>query len=286
MELIRKSTILFFLTVNLVYSQTDVIYDAPDQVVWHKQSQTWFVSNLGGGISLAEDENAWITRLDKDGKVLNKVWIGKKEKMHAISGMTITKNYLFACDRNGVYKINIKEAKVDEFYKLEGAKFVNDIVRAKNGDLYVSDFFGNKIYKITEKTKEIEVWLETSRLESPDGLYMEKDKLIVGSWGVLKTLNTFETTKFGDLLSIDLKTKKITSLVKEIGNIEGITKSGKHYYITDWASGKVLKVDAKKKTVEVFISGLSHPTDPNYSEELNVLGFPQHGTNQVLFIKL
>ena len=259
-------------------------YDAPDQVVWHAPSKTWFVSNLGGGISLEKDNNGWITRTDAKGNVLDPFWIGKKEKMHAPSGMTITNDFLYVVDRDGVYEIDIENKKVATFFPIPTGEFLNDIVRASNGDLYVSDFFADKIYKITYANKKVEVWLETKRLEAPDGLYMNKDKLIVASWGVLSNPGTFDTSKLGDLLSVDLKTKKITTLVKEVGNLEGVTKVGKYYYITDWASGKLLKVNVNKKQVIDFISGLKNPTDPDFSQELNVIAFPQHGTNQVLFV--
>lgn len=262
------------------------IYDAPDQAVWHAPTKTWFVSNLGGGISLDRDNYAWITKTDAEGNVIDPFWIDKKQGLHAVSGMIVTENLLFACDRDGVYEIDIAEGKIKNFYKLDGGEFINDIAMADNGDLYISDFFGNKIYKIPADTKIPEVWLKTPRLESPDGLYMDNGKLVVGSWGVLKEPNSFDTTKLGDLLSIDLETKEISVLVKELGNLEGITKAGDYFYITDWASGKVLKVNPEENSVVTFISGLSHPTDPNYSKELNTLAFPQHGTDQVLFIKL
>ncbi|MFO1433041.1 MAG: hypothetical protein U1F76_23530 [Candidatus Competibacteraceae bacterium] len=29
--------------------------DAPEAAFWHAESRTWFVSNLGGGLSLARD---------------------------------------------------------------------------------------------------------------------------------------------------------------------------------------------------------------------------------------
>ncbi len=267
-------------------SNADNAYDAPDQVVWHAPSKTWFVSNLGGGISLDKDSFGWITQTDQKGNIIHPFWIGKEEGMHAPSGMTITDDYLYVCDREGVHEIDIAKREIIKFYPLEGGEFINDIVRSSNGDLYISDFFGNKIYKIPAATGKAEVWLETEKLQAPDGLYMEKDKLIVASWGVLSKPGTFETSKLGDLLSVDLKTKKITTLIKEVGNLEGITRAGKYYYITDWAAGKLLKVNIKKGKVIDFISGLSHPTDPDFAAELNVLAFPQHGTNQVLFIQL
>jgi len=284
---IIASTVLIFLIVFHLNAQNNKeAYDAPDQAVWHAPSRTWFVSNLGGGISLERDNYGWVARTDEKGIILEPFWMGKEEGFHAPSGMTITDDYLYVCDRDGVYEIDIDKEKIVTFYTLPGGEFINDIARASNGDLYISDFFGNRIYKISFKTKEVEIWLETDKLQAPDGLYMDKNKLIVACWGVLSTPGTFETSKYGDLLSIDLKTKAIKMLVREVGNLEGITKAGKYYYITDWAAGKLLRVNPKKKKVIDFISGLKNPTDPDFSSELNVLAFPQHGTNQVLFVKL
>ncbi len=267
-------------------SSEEKAYDAPDQAVWHAPSKTWFISNLGGGISLERDNYGWITRTDEKGNITDPYWIGKNEGMHAPSGMIATAEFLYVCDRDGVHQINIVKQKITAFYPLPGGEFINDIAMASNGDLYISDFFGNRIYKLPADTRKAEVWLETDALQAPDGLYMDNDKLIVACWGILSNPGTFETSKPGDLLSVDLKTKQITTLVKNVGNLEGITKAGKYYFITDWAAGKLLKVDTKKKTVVDFITGLSNPTDPCFSPELNVIAFPQHGTNQVLFIDL
>jgi hypothetical protein len=52
---------------------------------------------------------------------------------------------------------------------LPGAKFVNDVAAASNGDIYVSDTYTNRIYR-TGENKEAEVWLEDERLEFPNGL--------------------------------------------------------------------------------------------------------------------
>lgn len=261
-------------------------YDAPDQCTYHAPSNTWFVSNLGGGISLDRDSYGWISRIDAEGNIIDPVWIGLEEGMHAPSGMTITDQYLYACDRDGVWEIDIENQKVANFYPLPGGEFINDIAMAANGDLYISDFFGNRIYKLPAATRKAEVWLQSDRLETPDGLYMDGDDLIVVSWGPLSEPGTFNTSKLGDVLAVDLKTKEITSLVQEVGNLEGITKAGKYYYITDWAAGTLIKVDPKKKTKSIVLRGLSHPTDPMYSKELGIIAFPQHGKNQVLMIRV
>ena len=261
-------------------------FDAPDQCVWHAPSRTWFVSNLGGGISLAKDAYGWITRLDEKGKVIEPFWIGLTERMHAPSGMVATDRHLYVCDREGVHQIDIAGRKITNFYPIPEGKFINDIAIADNGDLYVSDFFGNRIYRLPQESRAAEVWLETNRLEAPDGLYIEDGKLIVGSWGVLSEQGTFKTSKNGDLLSIDLKTKAIEVLSKEAGNLEGITKVGNFYYVTDWAAGKLLKIHSETGEITELLNGLRNPTDPGYAKELGVLAFPQHTGDQVLFIQM
>ncbi len=271
---------------NSAVKNVTPVYDAPDQAIWHRKTRSWFVSNLGGGISLKKDNYGWITQTDEKGNVLHEFWIGKTEGMHAPSGMITTDDYLYVCDRDGVYEISIAKRKINKFFRITDAAFINDIAIAANGDLFVSDFFGNKIYKLPQTTRIPEIWLKTDQLKSPDGLYIEDNKLIVACWGKLSNPETFETSEPGDLLSIDLKSKKIETLIQKMGNLEGIAKAGRYYYITDWAIGKVLKVDVKQKIVTDFICGLKNPTDLNYSAELNVLAIPQHGTNQVLFVKL
>lgn len=261
-------------------------FDAPDQCVWHAQSRTWFVSNLGGGISLDKDGYGWITRLDEKGKVLEPFWIGLAERMHSPSGMVATDRQLYVCDREGVYEIYIAERKISEFFPIPQGKFINDIAIADNGDLYVSDFFANRIYRLPQGSRAVETWLETDRLEAPDGLYMDGGKLIVGSWDVLSEPGTFNTSKKGDLLKVDLKTKQIEVLSKEAGNLEGITKAGDFYYITDWAAGRLLKVHAETGNVSEQLTGLRNPTDPGYAPELGLLGFPQHTGDQMLLIQV
>jgi sugar lactone lactonase YvrE len=261
-------------------------WDAPDQCIWHAASRTWFVSNLGGGISLAKDGYGWITRLDESGKVIDPFWIGLAERMHAPSGMVATDRHLFVCDREGVHEIDIEQKEITGFYPIKEGRFINDIALASNGDLYVSDFFANRIYRLPLATRQAEVWLETDRLEAPDGLYVDNGKLIVASWGVLSEPGTFNTSKLGDLLAVDLQTRQIELLSKEVGNLEGITKAGDFYYITDWAAGKLLKVHAATGKVSELLTGLRNPTDPGYAQELGVIAFPQHTGDQVLFIRV
>jgi DNA-binding beta-propeller fold protein YncE len=257
-------------------------YDAPDQITWHAASKSWFVSSLGGGISFARDHYGWISRLDATGRVTDSLWV---KGLDAPSGMVATVTKLYVCDRAGILQIDIASAKVEQTYPLPGAEFINDIGIAANGDLYVSDFYGNKIYRIPANTRKAEVFVNIP--DSPDGVYVDGEELMVVTWGKIINRKTFETSKKGQVLCINLRTKAIRPLltnVDEIGNLEGITKVGDYYYVTEWMAGKLLRI-SKKNGVEEIMTGLKNPSDPDYSAELNTIAFPEHHGSRVLFLK-
>ncbi len=260
------------------------VYDAPDQAVWDSTSRSWYVSNLGGGISLERDGYGWIVKLDESGAVVDPRWV---ENLDAPSGMTVAGDLLYVVDRDGLYEIEIATAKIKHLYKVDEPVFLNDVALGPEGELYMSDFSAQRIYRIDPKSKAVEIFIESEDLDTPDGLYVDGNKLIVASWGPIVDPATFGTSRPGSVLSVDLKTKKISSYLEKglgVGNLEGIAKAGDHYYITDWMAGSLLRVG--ESGFDVVLSGLQNPTDPNYAEELGVLAIPQHGTNQVLFIDI
>lgn len=267
---------------HLPQSKIETVYDAPDQVLWHGKSQSWFVSNLGGGISLAKDGYGWITKLDSAGQVINPRWVAG---LDAPSGMISTDEKLYVCDREGIVQIDIASGRIDRTYLIPTAEFINDIAIAGNDDLYVSDFFGNVIYRLPKENRQPEVFVEIDH--SPDGVYISGSELIVVTWGEEVNRETFETTEYGTVLSVDLVTKKVAPFsdkVGKIGNLEGITRVGDDYFITDWMNGKLLKVSSQG--TEIVLEKLKNPTDPDYSKELNVIAFPEHSANRVTFYQL
>lgn len=260
------------------------VYDAPDQAVWDPSTRSWFVSNLGGGISLERDGYGWIVRLDETGEVLDPRWV---ENLDAPSGMVVVGDLLYVVDRDGLYAIDIPTATIDHFYEVSDPQFLNDVALGPNGNLYVSDFSAQRIYRIDPEGKQVEVFIESEELDTPDGLHVDGTELIVASWGPIVDPATFATSRKGSVLSIDLNTKTISPYLDaglEVGNLEGIAKAGDALFITDWMAGRLLRVT--RTGFSVVMSGLQNPTDPNYAEETGILAIPEHGTNRVLFLKI
>ncbi|WP_426330195.1 hypothetical protein [Pedobacter sp. R-06] len=270
------------LSTFAVSAQSNKSFDAPDQILWHSRTKNWFVSNLGGGVSFERDKNGWISRLDAGGEIIERQWV---KGLDAPSGMVSTEHKLFVCDRDGVVQIDIATAKIEKMFPIHG-EFINDVAIAANGDLYVSDFHANRIYRLPVKDRKAEVFLELK--ESPDGVLVDGQNLIIATWGKVVNKTTFETSRKGTLLTVDLMSKKMVPLLKnnlEIGNLEGIVKAGEYFYVTDWMRGALLKVSVKHG-IQVVLTGLTNPTDPGYSRELDLVAFPEHTGNRVTFLNI
>jgi sugar phosphate isomerase/epimerase len=255
-------------------------FDAPDQIVWHAPSKTWFVSNLGGGISLARDGYGWITRLDAKGEVLSARWL---DGFDAPSGMVATDDTLYVCDRDGLAEVDIASASVRKMHIIKNGLFINDVARATNGDLFISDFSANRIYRIPPGG-EPEVFIDDPQLDTPDGLLIVENHLIVGTWGPITNTATFETSQPGTMLAIDLNTKEIRPYKGggEVGNMEGLTRANGVIYATDWMRGALIRETATGW--EDVLKGLKNPTDPGYAPELGVVAVPEHTGNRILFL--
>ena len=82
----------------------------------------------------------------------------------------------------------------------------------------------NRIYAI--RNGQASVFAEGEQLENPNGLLVDRDRLIVGSWGKIKSGYTVETP--GHLIAIDLKTRKQTFMTpKPFASIDGLESDGR-----------------------------------------------------------
>ena len=134
---------------------------------------------VGGGLSLERDGYGWITRYDADGKLLAARWV---DGLHAPTGMAAVGNLLYVVDRDGVHEIDISTSRILRTLALPGARFPNDIAAAPSGELFVSDFEGNRIYRL-DSARDSEIWFEGPALQNPNGLIVDGDALVVATWG-------------------------------------------------------------------------------------------------------
>ncbi|WP_298545601.1 hypothetical protein [uncultured Aquimarina sp.] len=272
----KKIIAIGILLISLnIYSQnfkskwTVIDLEAPESVVFDKNSKTYFVSNVAG--QPAEKNGlGYISTISEEGEIITKKWI---EGLNAPKGLGVFKNLLFVADIDKVEVIDITKGKIIKTYVAEGATFLNDIEISESGDVYISDTFGgNAIYQI--KNEEISLWIKNKTLDYPNGLKIKNGDIYVATWGVVTDPKTFKTDTPGKLLKVNLKTKEIKEFTKSFGNLDGLILLKKSFIVSDWIEGGLFIIDQKGK-INKILDLNSGSADILYLEEKNLILVPQ-----------
>ena len=245
----------------------------PESVVYDAKHSCLYVSNVQGK-EVEKDGNGYISRVSLDGKLLDKEWL---KGLDAPKGMTVVGNILYVSDIDTLVVINISKKIVVERYEAKDAKFLNDVTADKDGNIYVSDMLTNTIHCLCNS--KFGIWLHDANLMSPNCLIAEKDRLVVGSWGI--------TAKAGHLQAVSYAGKKITSVSdgKPVGNLDGVESDGAGgYYATDWMVGKMFHFDVAGKTHELM-QLKQGSADIAYLVDRNLLLIPMMNDSQLKAFK-
>ncbi len=255
----------------------------PESVIYSKDDDALFVSNITSGDPLESRPLGTISKYSRDGKVIAAPWI---KGLRAPKGMAIFKNHLYVSDVDQVVKIDLKTAKILNTIKVEGAKFLNDVVADKAGNILISDMMTDTIYVWTKAG--VKIWKQTSALNSPNGLFIDgKDSLIIASWGN-PIAKDFTTQNPGHLSRVSVKAAgesqaKLGSLQ---GNLDGIAEDNSgHFWISDWMTGDVFRVESAGSAKKVL--NLKQGTaDIFFAKELGLLFIPQMYESKVFAYKV
>ncbi len=223
--------------ITLVW-ESDAVLAKPENVIMDTKRQRLYISNINGEPNQVNGLG-FISVMAMDGKIIELEWI---KGLNAPKGMEIHDDVLYVADIDALVAIDIEQQRIIARYPALEAKFLNDVVADKNGDVYVSDMMTESIYRL--HNDRLDRWLHTPELQAPNGLIMGQDKLIVGGWGVLT--EGFGTSVDGHLKTVDLKSKAIKSLGsgQPLANIDGLESDGKgRFLVTDWMKGGLLRVN-------------------------------------------
>ncbi len=172
--------------------ESEASLKVPESVYLDNKQKLLYVANINGKPT-AKDGNGFISILDLEGKVKT---LKFSQGFDAPKGMDIHDDKLYVSDIDTLRVVDLSSGKIVQNYKINEAKFLNDVVVSDDGTIYVSDFSekNKAIYKIANG--KILKWLDDKQLlgQRPNGLWLEEKGLVIG-------------TKGGSIFKANLKTK-------------------------------------------------------------------------------
>ena len=231
----------------------------PESVIYAPNENMLFVSNIDGQPD-GKDNQGFISKVSPlNGSIVQLNWV---TGLNAPKGMTITNNnttnntLLYVSDITDLVEIDVNNGKIINRYNAPGSAFLNDVASDNQGYVYVADTVTNTIYRLDTKNigdnstnnnnASLQAWLQTPELNGPNGLYVDNSnkKLIVASLGAF-------SNPAGSIRVVDLQNRTVSGLGNEgtavpIGGLDGIEadSTGRHYYVTDNAGGKLYVVNS------------------------------------------
>jgi sugar lactone lactonase YvrE len=160
------------------------------------------------------------------------------EGLHAPKGLAVVGDILYIDE---LIEININNGPLVKCHPAFRANFLDDVAADQQGNIYVSDMLTNTLHHLSEG--QFSIWQQNDALVFPNGLYVEGDHLIVGSWCV--TTAGFKSDVPGHLKQVSLVDRSIARVGNgsPVGNLDGGESDGNaNYFVTDWLSGGLFKI--------------------------------------------
>lgn len=254
--------------VNLLW-RTPPKLSTPESVIYDDRRDVIYVANMGGNNPTEKDRDGFISRLSPQGEILELRWI---DKLNDPRGMGIVGSWLYVTDVTEILKIDIAGAKVAAHYPVQGAKFLNDMDVDSQGTVYFTDMRDNKVYALQKET--VKLLSDSRELKSPNGLYFDNGRLLVGCSGYMLAMNPANG--------------RLTRFIENTGSIDGLEKyDSNRYIITDWSGMTHLVQPNKEKILLLNTKDEKiNAADLEYIPQKKVMLIPTFSDNRVMAYKI
>lgn len=261
-------------------------FENPESAAWDSDTGGFYVSNIGPGTidPLGREPDGYISRISAAGQLTAGKWV---TGLRSPKGIDRRGGDLLVADVGQLVVIDTAGATIREKFDLDrlGAQFPNDVtVDDRTGDAYISDTGRNAIYRLPAGSPAAEVWLESDKLDGPNGLFLDGDTLMVASYGQDPDGNGPAVRAPGRVLAVDLATRAVHPLgdMAPLGNLDGLEKLGSDWIVT--GSNHVWRVTADGKATD--LGELANAADLGLRRADRVAAIPTLSDNTVELVTI
>lgn len=210
--------------------------EVPESVLCIPSANLFFVYNISG-TPKEKNGKGFLSKVAMTGNMIKLKWA---TGLNAPKGMAIFGQRLYVSDIDRLVEIDLASGKTLAEFAAPGARFLNDVVADRAGIIYVSDSSSKNsvIYRLDGG--KLSAWMSGKEIKKPNGLFMDKGRLLVGNSGD------------GCIKSIDLVSKKVDLIAKVGSGIDGLHPDGNgNYIVSDW-KGRAALVTANGQVVTLL----------------------------------
>src|SRR2546428_7387530 len=257
----------------------------PESVLHDTTQDIYLVSNINGS-PLAKDNNGFISRVKPDGAVENLKFIEGGRNgivLNAPKGLALAGDTLWVADIDVVRAFNAKTGAAIDSVSLSklGAVFLNDLVVAPTGAIYITDTgirfddVGNvlhpgpdRIFRIAPD-RTVTVAVRGDTLGRPNGIALDP----VGK--------RFVIVEFGgrSILAWKPGDRAPSVIAKGPGGFDGVEIVGGRILVSSWSDSTVSSYETGQEVK--LITGVPSPADIGYDAKRNRVLIPIFTGNRV-----
>jgi DNA-binding beta-propeller fold protein YncE len=235
----------------------------PQSFIADPSGEFYFITNANGNPEI-KDNNGFITKLDRDGKVMHAQFIrGGRDGaiLHAPKGMAIVESILYVADLDTLRGFDTGTGRMLHaipFTSGQNGQPVSlaDVAYDGRKLLYVSDIAGNAIYTVDLVEHGVFLLVRDPTLAGPRGIavHPKTGRLIVVSWNKGKILEVGPDGTITELVSNSFFSARFSHL----GGVD--FDSIGYMYVSDLTAGKVWRMRPDRR-FDVIAEYLPSPAD-------------------------
>jgi hypothetical protein len=258
-------------------------FDVPESAYWHAASSAWYVSNMSltdFGKLAVKDGKGWISKLDRDGKIVEARWF--ETGLSTPAGIRGTATQLVVANIDELVVVDVATRAVQRI-AVPGAGLLNDVDVGPDGRFYATDTLTNTVWSAQVGQAPQKVRTDAA-LNLPNGILALPNRLLVASTGPFD-----QPAVKGELWSLTLDPMALTPIGFQ-GKLDGIEQDGQALLVSDNASARVYRVTLGQapQLVRDFKAedGLKSAGDIGFDPVRRVLAVPDLQGNTVAFVPL